>query len=259
MWQNSQEQKERVKKQEEYWLDKLSEDLPVLNIPADYPRPANQSFEGASVSFKLTKEETENIKLLATENGLTLYMAVLSIFSILLSKLSGQEDMLVGTPIVGRNHIDLEKIVGMFVNTLVIRINVKGESPVAEFFKQIKQTTIEAFEHQEYPVEELVDKISKNRDTSRNPLFDVMFNMLNQTEYIVDISRNEDEEYIHTLGTSKFDLMLTLVDFGDQLMLGFEYSTKLFKPETINCFIELLKKIIQIFSHIPINQFKTLS
>jgi bacitracin synthase 3 len=206
--------------------------------------------------FALSNKETENIKTLAKENDLTLYMAVLSVFNILLSKLSGQEDIIVGTPIAGRNHADLEDVVGMFVNTLAIRNEVNGSNTLKEFLEKLKQNTLEAFENQDYQFEDLVDKVSVERDMSRNSLFDVMFSLLNQTEFNADISGLEGDNYLHKPNNSMFDLTFTAVDYGDKLMLHFEYCTKLFKPETIERFINYFREIVR---QLPENTNKELS
>ncbi|NOQ24221.1 MAG: amino acid adenylation domain-containing protein, partial [Bacteroidales bacterium] len=243
-WQNSEEQKTRVKKQENYWIDKFEEEIPVLNLPKNYNRPLIQSHEGARVSFALSKEETQHIKSLAKENDLTLYMSVLSVFYILLSKLSGQEDIIVGTPIAGRNHSDLENIVGVFVNTLAIRNKVNGRVSLRNFISKLKQCTLEAYENQDYQFEDLVENVSVERDISRNPLFDVMFNLLNHADYSGDLSELSNDQYVHTPGISKFDLGLSAVDYGDQLLFNFAYSTQLFNPDTIERFIHYFKQIV---------------
>ncbi|NOQ24125.1 MAG: amino acid adenylation domain-containing protein, partial [Bacteroidales bacterium] len=255
-WQNSQKQKDKVKKQEEFWKNKFEVEIPVLDLPVDYARPVLHSQEGATVDFALSKAETQNIKLLAKENGLTLYMSVLSVFNILLSKLSGQEDVVIGMPIAGRNHSDLENIVGVFVNTLAIRNEVNGNNSVKEFVEKLKQSTLEAFENQDYQFEDLVEKISLSRDVGRNPIFDVMFNLQNQSDSRADLSGFEGNNYIHEQGISKFDLTLTAVDYGEQLLLSFEYCTRLFKAETIERFIRYFKQIV---AQISINPEKELS
>ncbi|MCP4148421.1 MAG: hypothetical protein GY757_11780, partial [bacterium] len=125
-WQRSPEQKEQIKQQEEYWLNRYTGELPQLNLPTDYPRPVNQRIEGRTITFEINKEETAQLKKTAKENETTLYMTILSIFTILLAKLSGQQEIIVGTPTAGRRHAELENIIGMFVNTLAMR-NTPGE------------------------------------------------------------------------------------------------------------------------------------
>ena len=250
-WQNSAAQQEKRKEQEVYWVNRFEGEIPVLDLPMDYSRPVMQSFEGATVNFTLSNKETEKIKLLAKENGLTLYMSVLSVFSILLSKLSGQEDIIVGTPVAGRSHDDLENIVGVFVNTLAIRNKIKRNDTIKEYLRKLKQNILEAFENQNYQFEDLVEQVSVERDTSRNPVFDVMFNMLNHGDYEGDLSTFNNNELIHRSGISKIDLTLTAIDYGDQLMLSFEYCTKLFKSDTIERYIGFLKQIIDQLGQLP--------
>ncbi|NOQ25408.1 MAG: amino acid adenylation domain-containing protein, partial [Bacteroidales bacterium] len=245
-WQNSPEQQTRIKSQESYWLNKFSGELPVLELPTDYSRPVMQSFEGASVSYVLSPEETNIIHDLNRENGLTSYMSLLSVFSILLSKLSGQEDIIVGSPIAARRHSDLEDIVGMFVNTLAIHNEVSGDKRIIDYLQELKENTLEAYENQEYQFEDLVERVDVKRDTSHNPIFDVGFNLLEGSS--PEIKDRSKEELIHILGTSKFDLSLLIIDYGEQIVLNFEYCTKLFKSETIDRFIKYFKHIIPVLA-----------
>ncbi|MCP4151177.1 MAG: AMP-binding protein, partial [bacterium] len=238
-WQNSREQKELVKQQGQYWMDRFSGELPVLNLPTDYQRPLNQRFEGHTIAFELNKEEIANLKTAAKENETTLYMAILSSYTIVLSKLSGQQDIIVGTPTAGRRHTDLENIIGMFVNTLGMRNYPHGEKTVKEYLKELKENTLQAFENQDYPFEDLVDGLSIRRDTGRNPIFDVMLNLLNQTDYkkqnTTTITTTSTTSSMSTMSTkstpsttsttSKFDLTLIATDTGDSLNFHFEYCT----------------------------------
>ncbi|NOQ26330.1 MAG: amino acid adenylation domain-containing protein, partial [Bacteroidales bacterium] len=242
-WQNSKEQQDLIKNQEQYWLTKFEGEIPVLNLPSDYVRPLMQSHEGATVSFVLSKEDTKNLRNFTERNELTLYMTLLSVYSILLSKLSGQDDIVVGTPIAGRNHADLENIVGMFINTLSIRTEIKGEETIREFVSSLKQTVLGAYENQNYQFEDLVDKLSVERDTSRNPIFDVMFNFMNQRDYSGDLV--EENFNIHEKVKSKFDLNFKAIDFGDQILLIFEYNTSLFSENSINRMICKLEKVLK--------------
>ncbi|MCP4147534.1 MAG: non-ribosomal peptide synthetase, partial [bacterium] len=145
-WQNRKKQTELKKQQEEYWLNRYPGELPLLNLPTDNPRPEIQRFEGNRISFALNKNETAKLKKMAKENEITLYMAILSIYTLLLSKLSGQEDIIVGTPTAGRRHADLENIIGMFVNTLAIRNTTKGGKTIEEYLREVKENTMQAFE-----------------------------------------------------------------------------------------------------------------
>ncbi len=256
IWQNSKKQQELIKDQEKYWLKRFFDTLPVLNLTADFSRPLVQSFEGAVVNFVLNGEETKRIKATARENDVTLFMVMLSIFNLLLSKLSSSdhEDIIVGTPIAGRRHADLENIIGMFVNTLALRNSPREDKSFKEFLDEVKHRTLEAYENQGYQFEDLVEKISVKRDAGRNPIFDVMLNVLNQDEYESrgDISSDIDIEdidtesgYRHIKSQSKFDITLSVIDYGDHIGSSFIYCTKLFNAGTIEKFIGYFRGITE--------------
>jgi amino acid adenylation domain-containing protein len=257
-WQNSENVRQAVKKQEEYWLKEFNGAVPVLDIPTDYPRPELLSFEGSSLDFVIGKEETRQLKELAKESDVTLYMLMLAIYNVFLGKLCKQEDIIVGTPVSGRNHADLEKIIGLFVNILPLRNYPSGSKTFLEFLVELKGRTLEAFENQEYSFDELVGNLSKARDASRSPIFDVMFNFL-----VREYSQGESEKkvadrpaYRFTYDTAKADLLLTGIDGGEELFFTVEYSSRLFKPLTIRRFIGYLKVII---SSVPGNAGRKIS
>ncbi|HLP60245.1 MAG TPA: condensation domain-containing protein, partial [Candidatus Deferrimicrobium sp.] len=174
-WQNSETVKAKIKDQEEFWMKELRGDIPILDLPFDYPRPQVQSFQGSFLNFAFNREETLLLKKAALERGVTLYLLLVTLFDIFLYKLSGQEDIVLGTPIAGRRHADLQAIVGMFVNTLLLRNFPSGGKNFVEFLEEVKIRTLRAFENQDYQFEDLVEKIAVGRDPGRNPLFDVMF------------------------------------------------------------------------------------
>jgi amino acid adenylation domain-containing protein len=235
-----------MEKQQVYWLRVFEEPAPVLNLPIDYLRPSIQSFEGTSLSFSLSTGETETLKRIAGEENASLYMILLAIFNIFLSKLSGQEDIIVGTPIAGRRHSDLENVIGMFVNTLAMRNYPNAEKTFIEFLKSVRERTLEAFENQDYQFEDLVEKVVLTRDTSRNPLFDVLFALQNVEISTVEIPGLKIKPYRQESKTSKFDLSLFAVEAGSQLVFAFEYNTKLFKKETIERLMEDFLQIISV-------------
>ncbi|MCP4148283.1 MAG: amino acid adenylation domain-containing protein, partial [bacterium] len=252
-WQNNQ-QEEQYKKQEDYWLRQYPELPTQLQLPIDYKRPLLRSFDGASVQFTIDVENSRNLKKTAHTNGATLYMSVLAINYILLSKISGQEDIVIGTAVAARRHADLENIIGMFVNTIAVRNKPAPHKTFNTFLGELKEGLLEAFENQEYRFEDLVDKLSVPRDTARNPLFDVMYNMLNQTEYSkgeLGIASEENGAYNHREASNKFDLSIISAEQGDNLYIKIEYSTQLFKQETINRFIGYFKKIIETVNRNP--------
>ncbi|MCP5102838.1 MAG: hypothetical protein GY950_05650, partial [bacterium] len=204
---------------------------------------------GSTTVFELGEEETNALNKMARANGVTLFMMLLSAFNVFLSKISGQEDIVVGTPVAGRRHADLERIIGMFVNTLAMRNYPTGSQTLREFLNRVKTRTLEAFENQEYQFEDLVEKAAVNRDISRNPLFDAEFvlqNMGAQTAGIpkVEIPGLEVKPYENTNLTAKFDLGLFCAENGQHLDFTFRYGTKLFRKETIETFTGYFKRVV---------------
>lgn len=239
-----------VESQDEYWLRKFSDDFPLIDLPWDYPRPTVQSFMGKKVRFRLNEEETAIIKDITKATGATVFMVILSLYSIMLSKLSGDEDIIVGTPIAGRRHHYLGRIIGVFINTLAIRSFPLGQKSYKEFLDELKESTLEAFENQDYQFEELVEKSAVSRDTGRNPITDVLFNHLNQVEHLKEsLKLFEVEGYFHEEGIAKFDLTLTTLEYEDRIYCSFEYCTQLFEPQTVERFIGYFKKIISGISY----------
>ncbi|RZV62890.1 lichenysin non-ribosomal peptide synthetase LicA [Bacillus paralicheniformis] len=224
---------ERHKVQEEYWLKELAGELPVLTLPADYPRPSIQTFEGSRLSFALKPELVQQLRKLAKETDSTLYMVLAASYSALLSKLSGQSEVIVGSPAAGRPHTDLNRIIGMFVNTLAIRTRPEGDKPFSAFLEEVKETTLGAFEHQDYPFEELIEKLNIQRDMSRNPLFDAVFSMRNADLKDLSMEGITLKPYDFAHQTAKFDLTLTAAEEDGLLVFEMEYNTALFKHESI--------------------------
>ncbi|MEI2459955.1 amino acid adenylation domain-containing protein [Bacillus subtilis] len=251
VWQEGFKTGDAYKTQEAYWLKQLEGELPVLDLPADHARPPVRSFTGDKVSFTLEPEVASGLHKLARENGSTLYMVLLAAYTTFLSRLSGQEDIIVGSPIAGRPHKDLEPILGMFVNTLALRTRPEGGKPFVQYLQEVRETALEAFEHQDYPFEELVDKLELTRDMSRNPLFDVMFVLQNMDQESLEL----DELCLKPAAnnghqTSKFDLTLYAQEQPHGLLtFQMEFSTDLYKKKTIEkwlqYFINMLLSIIK--------------
>ncbi len=232
-WQNNLFNGERIVEKEKYWLKKFEGEIPVLSLPTDYQRPAMQSFEGDNISFKLGEQLTEKLRQIAKESESTLYMVMLAAFNVLLSKYSGQEDIVIGSPIAGRPHADLQNVLGMFVNTLAMRNYPSGKKSFREFLKEVKGNALRAYENQDYQFEELVDKLNITRDLSRNPLFDVMFAMQNMDMGEARLEGLTIKPYSSDNKISKFDITLTASEAGKEILLNIEYCIKLFNKDTI--------------------------
>jgi len=245
-WQNKEKQREEITQQKEFWLEEFEGEIPVLHLPTDYARPVEQGFEGKRISFQLEKEKNDALKKMALETDSTMFIVLLAICNVFLSKISGQEDIVVGSPIANRRHADLEKIIGMFINTLALRNYPLGEKTFTEFLAEVRKKTLATFENQEYPFEDLVDQVVVNRDTGRNPLFDVML-LVHGTDIPGEETAIQGLELSHfnyETGMTKFDLTVNYRDMEDKAFVTFGYSVKLFNQETIERFTHYFKKLV---------------
>ncbi|WP_046234918.1 condensation domain-containing protein, partial [Paenibacillus algorifonticola] len=251
VWQQSEAQRERLNKQGAYWLGQFSGELPVLELPTDYARPAVQRYDGDTLQFRMDAEKSEGLKRIAAENGATLYMVLLAAYTILLQKYTGQEDMIIGTPIAGRTHGDLQPLIGMFVNTLALRNCPVGEKTFLSYLEEVKETTLGAYEHQDYPFEELVDKLQLTRDLSRNPLFDTMFSLQSLENRAYHLEGLQLALYPNAHLVSKFDLSLDVMEGSDGLECALEYATALYKPETVERLAKHFEQLVAAIVNDP--------
>ncbi|MCP4156634.1 MAG: amino acid adenylation domain-containing protein, partial [bacterium] len=227
-------------------------EIPVLNLPIDYPRPPMWKFDGKTVTFEISKEETVQLLQKAEERDNTLFMTLLATTGILLSKISAQENIVIGTPVMGRPHADLQTIIGIFINTLALKTQPTGEKTVNDYLDEVAAGTLEALENQEYPFEDLVENVTGiNRDTGRNPLFDVMLSYQEAENEPLEIPGITLKPYEYTNRTAKFDLTFTCKIINETLVISIEYSTNLFKPETIRRIITYFKKLIPAIHRNP--------
>lgn len=249
IWENNNIKTKEYKKSEKYWLSQFKDDIPTLELPTNYTRPATQSFDGNEISKILDFNTTSKINDICLKNNITPFMLLISVYYVLLSIYSRSEDIVIGTPISGRYNEQLLDIVGMFVNTLPLRNKIDINSTFKDFVSQVKENSVESFEYQNYPLDELVKKLGITRDTTRNPLFDVMFIYQNNSYPTMKFDNINAKYYITKTNISKFDLSLEVIPNGDNLKLRFEYCTKLFKEEFIQNFAEhyinILKNILE--------------
>jgi len=251
VWQKELSQTDMLKKQEEYWSSLFSGEIPVLDLPLDYPRPTKQSFDGNVVTFKIDRQIVKKLKKLASKTSSTLYMVLLAAYNILLYKYTAQEDIIVGSPVANRRHADLENVLGMFVNTLAMRNYPSPNKSFTGFLKEVKENSSKAFENQDYQFEELVGKLKLKRDLSRNPLFDTMFVL--QSFDAASIKIGDLKTITYKIGNrkAKFDILLEVVDRGEEIAFNLEYCSKLFKAATIERLAGQFNKILREISNHP--------
>ncbi|MDH5254635.1 MAG: amino acid adenylation domain-containing protein, partial [Gammaproteobacteria bacterium] len=218
----------------DWWRERLAGAPPALELPTDRPRPAEQRFAGAWVQRDVPPPLAQALHQLAREQGCTPYMVLLAAFKALLHRYSGAVDVLVGTPVEGRLTADVEQLVGLFINTLVMRTDLAGDPAFSTLLARVRDTTLDAQAHQEVPFEQLVEALAPERSLSRSPVFQVMFNLVQLPER----SRRAGELELRVgrlidQGVSSFDLTLTAAVEARGFALTFEYATDLFDPETI--------------------------
>ncbi|MGE5339902.1 MAG: amino acid adenylation domain-containing protein [Candidatus Omnitrophota bacterium] len=245
-WQNQCFEDEKIKDLEAYWLGIFQGDIPRLNIPLDSPRPGIFTFQGNCHNFKLEGETATRFKALAQAHGGTLYMNILAVLNTIFYRYTGQTDMIIGTGIAGRPHADLQQIIGMFINALAIRNRPEGHKSYESFLKEVIETSIRAFEHQDLQFETLVEKLTIERDPSRNPLFDIMVTVQNfggggkQNGDAINVNETLDDVKM----TTKFDMTFSVDEKGSDILIGLDYYTAIFKRETIVRFVDHFKKIV---------------
>ena len=229
-----------------YWNSILKDNIPTLVLPYDKKRPTLKSSKGAKVYSKISSDLKLKIEMLSKELNVSNYMILLANYYILLNKYSNEQDIIIGTPVLGRDKKEFSNVIGMFVNTLPIRTKIDNNISFIEFLDTIKENCINAFEHQLYPFDEIVKNTNFKRDASRNPLFDVMFSYQNNGIASIDFDNFETTLSVFNTNISKFDLSLEVIPNSDTFDLNYEYCTDLFEKETIEHFAEQYNKILNI-------------
>lgn len=236
IWQRQWLHGEVLARQLSYWKKQLAGAPDLLALPTDRPRGAVQSLRGATHVFEIAPETANGLKNLSQSAGATLFMILLSAFKVLLNRYSGQDDMVIGTPIANRTHAEIEGIIGFFVNTLALRTNLAGNPSFLDILQRVRQTVLDAFAYQDLPFEQVIEAIQPDRDLARSPLIQAMFSIQldgNQEQDTVDLAPLEVSLLPIEQRTAKFDLTLTLSRNGQGLDAEFEYNTDLFDPSTI--------------------------
>lgn len=246
-WQRQQLEGSQLEKLLQYWKTQIPDPIPVLELPADFPLNKFQSFEGATERFVIPPETTAGLRQLGHKTGTTLFMTMLAAFQVLLSRYSGQTDILVGTPIANRNHADIEALIGFFVNTLVIRGNLSGNPEFSDFLTQIRETTLAAYAHQDLPFEILVKEVQPERDLRHHPLVRVVFAVQNAPLAPVNLEGLTVRPISPDLDTARFDLECHIWPTQDVISGFFVYRTALFEKQTIQ---RLCQHFLTLLNHI---------
>ncbi len=243
VWQRESLHPTIVEPRVEYWKRQLGGDLPVMQLPTDRPRPAAETFRGAMQRFTLSSELTDGLRALSKQQGATLFMTVLATLDTLLYRYSGQEDVLVGSITAGRNDPGTEKLLGFFLNTMVLRTDLAGDPTFSELLDRVRTTTVEALSNGDVPLDRVLRECHPQRDLSRNPLFRVLLS-LEPTRAEIEPGWDLTPIDVET-GTTKFDLCLVLDDRRDGLSGRMIYSTDLFDAATIATMVECWRTLLE--------------
>ncbi|MCP5049471.1 MAG: AMP-binding protein, partial [bacterium] len=245
-WRHTTEGKNALMAQEMYWLNRFEGEIPVLNMITDFPRPAVQSFEGDRLFMEIKEPLLGKIKRILETTGTTLYMLLLTVLNILLSRYTGQEDIVVGTTVSGRNHADLENLLGMFINPLPIRNYPRRDKTFQEFLLEVKENTLGAYENQGYHYSDLVEKLGAGGDVSRNPLYDVELILQNIETPVLEISELEFVPQKVENKNAQLDISFIAMESEQGVVLYVVYCTRLYKRETIDRLIKFFQRVLNL-------------
>ncbi len=245
VWLETIQNSELMKRQERYWLDVFANKPPILNLPLDLERPTVKQFDGRRLVYQIDESLTEKINKLLKQTNSTLYMFLLAVYNVLLSKYSGQEDIVVGTPILGRHYSELEDISGLFVNMLAMRNFPNKEKKFIEFLSEVKACVLKAYENKDYNFETLIEKLEIERRLDRTPLFDIAFS-------VQDVTSQEDKVYDLQIGPYhkkikkiQYELILFATREEKTITFNLDYSTNIFREKTMMTFYEDFINLLQ--------------
>ncbi len=235
----------QLEKQGAFWQTNLSGAPTLLELPTDRPRPPKQSHAGASVEVKLGAALSERVKRLSQRHGVTPYMTLLSSWAAVLSRLSGQEEVVIGSPVAGRNRTEVEALIGFFVNTLALRLDLSSEPTVGELLKRTKAQVLSAQAHQDLPFDQVVERVKPPRSTAHPPLFQVMFVWQNMPAGELTIPGLTIRAVETPLQTAQFELTLSLQEAGDDIVGHLNYASALFDESTVRRYVTYWRRLLE--------------
>ena len=243
VWQKQWLQGETLASQLDYWRQQLAE-VPLLQFPTDRPRPALQSYRGERLSIALSEQLTDQLKVLSRKQNATMYMTLLAAFQTLIHRYTGEDDIVVGSPIANRNRHELETLIGFFINTLVVRCDLSGNPSFTQLLPRVREVALGAYAHQDLPFEKLVEELQPERDLSRTPFFQVFFNMLQFDTGVLHLAGLEITPFATGGAESKFDLTMYVIEEGPTIRLTVDYNADLFESKTIGAILSYYNTLL---------------
>lgn len=263
-WQRAQLQGDQLEKHKSYWLEQFAGELPVLELPAAYKRPSVQTHHGAVVNGRIAAKTARAFKTLVQSQHATLFMGLLAAVKTLCYRYTGNEDIVIGSPVAGREHADLSNQIGLYIGMLALRTRFSSEQGFDRLLQQVKEVALGAYEHQVYPFDELVAALDPKRDTSRSALFDVVMILHNNTKLSESIAASgiSMQPYEFEQSTSKFDITFNFAEVGEMLEYAIEYNTDIYSEAQMIRMANHLEHLLQSISNddtIPLRKIKYLS
>ncbi|KAB2912604.1 MAG: non-ribosomal peptide synthetase, partial [Bacteroidetes bacterium] len=261
LWQRQWLQGEVLERQLSYWKQQLSDIPDLLALPTDKPRPKELTYKGASYHYVLSKDIKNQLNQFSQQHGCSLFMTLLALFQVLLYRYTGQNNIVIGSPIANRHYQEIEGLIGFFVNTLALKTSFEGTESFLDILHQVKETTLQAYQHQDVPFEQLVEYLNITRALNRNPVFQVMFTFQNTNNIGGELA-------LHNLQTApvfseypiaKFDLSAGAFEHEDGINISFDYATDLFEEESIKRFASHFTELIKDTLQKPIQSLQDLS
>lgn len=244
-WQRDWLSGDRVTRQADYWRSTLAGAPALLELPTDRPRPQQQDFTGAQVPVAFDAELTRAVKRLSQQHGVTVFMTLLAAWTVVLSRLSGQNDVVVGTPTANRSHVQTEDLVGFFVNTLALRVDLEGVPSARELLARVRAVSLAAQDHQDLPFEQIVELLQPKRRLDHTPIFQVLLNWHNNDQSAPAFPDMQVDLLETDYQAVKFDLELNLAEFDDQISGALSYASALFEPATMRRHVEYLETVLR--------------
>ncbi|WP_165760192.1 condensation domain-containing protein, partial [Niastella populi] len=260
-WHLSQLNEESFKGHKKYWLDKLSGELPLLDLPGTKPRPQVKTYKGHGLATYLNKPTTAKLKQYTQENGGSLFMGLLATWNVLMYRYTSQRDLIIGTPVAGREHADLEDQIGFYINTLALRNEVNPEESFDRFYQAVKEETLKSYNHQMYPFDRLVEELNLQRDTSRSAVFDIMLILQNNGERPERFELSDEElNQIADKGynTSKFDIEIAVRELGDYIHLNFIFNPDVYDKAMVEGLIRHYRQLLTALLETPEQKISTI-
>lgn len=244
-WEKEYQLTSNFQEQISYWKDQLAQAPSLSTFPPDFPRPKKHTFSGKSYTYFLPPILKDQLNQFSRQENVTLFMTLLTAFNILLSRYSAENDLIIGIPVAGRNNLELKALMGFFVNTIVLRTNLDDEPDFRQLLQRVKNITLEAIEYQEIPFEKLVEELNPERNLSYNPIFQVLFNMLNLNYDPLTLGDLKVESLPFFEESSKFDITFYIIQEEEKIKFTWLYNEALYQPETIIRFNEHLQTILE--------------